>query len=107
MYLFWVQVANVTLVLGTALTHIPLFFPDIPFILNGLGYLALGVALYLTLVPKIVDRRTVRWVLIAYTTLTIMLWVLIGGRMLVGYLNKLNELLLIIGLVMEDTLWAD
>lgn len=95
-------VVNVALLLATAVTHLLLFFPDIPFILNGLGYLALGAALYGPFPRLHGSRRTIRWMLITYTALTIVLWVLIGGRILVGYLNKLNEVLLIAGLLVED-----
>jgi hypothetical protein len=46
------RVGIVPLTLGTASIHLSLNFPDLGFILNGLGYLTLLAALYLP-VPQI------------------------------------------------------
>ena len=67
------------LLTSIAAVHLSLLFPDVAFILNGLGYLALLAALYLP-VPRLLPyRRVVRLTLIGYATLTILLWVAIGG----------------------------
>ena len=89
----------VLLTLGTALIHLQLAFPDPVFILNGLGYLTLLAALYL---PQLVRyRNVVRWVLVGYAALTIFLWVLIGARTPIGYIDKAMEVALIALLLIE------
>lgn len=95
------RVAIVLLTIATALTHITLVFPDPIFILNGLGYLGLLGALYLPIPQLARYRPQIRWALIAYTALTIVLWLAFGSRILIGYLNKLNELVLLVLLVLE------
>jgi hypothetical protein len=91
----------VLLTLGTALIHLQLAFPDPVFILNGLGYLTLLAALYLP-VPRLARYRSVvRWVLIGYTALTIFLWILIGARIPIGYVDKAIEVALIVLLLLE------
>ena len=91
----------VVLTLGTALIHLQLAFPDPVFILNGLGYLTLLAALYLP-IPRIARYRTlVRLVLIGYAALTIFLWVLLGLRTPVGYIDKAIEIALIALLLVE------
>jgi hypothetical protein len=91
----------ITLTLATAFIHLQLAFPDPVFILNGLGYLALLAALYLP-VPRIARyRNVVRWVLVGYATLTIFLWVLLGARTPIGYIDKAFEVALISLLLLE------
>ncbi len=91
----------VLLTLATAIIHLQLAFPDPGFILNGLGYLALLAALYLP-VPRLAHRRNVvRWVLIGYTALTILLWVVLGARTPIGYVDKAIEVALIALLLLE------
>lgn len=84
-----------------AAVHLSLLFPDVAFILNGLSYLALLAALYLP-IPRLVPyRRVVRWTLIGYTALTILLWVAIGERSLLGFLTTADEVPLVVLLVLE------
>jgi hypothetical protein len=91
----------VLLTLGTALIHLQLAFPDPVFILNGLGYLALLAALFLP-IPQIARyRNAVRWVLVGYAALTVFLWVLIGARTPIGYIDKAIEVALITLLLLE------
>ena len=74
------QYAIIALTVTTALIHFTLVFPSPLFILNGLGYLVLLGALYLP-IPQLADYRSlVRWALIAYTALTVILWVIMGSR---------------------------
>lgn len=72
--------------------------PDILFTLNGLGYLALLVALF-GRIPFLANQRTlVHIAFIAYTAVTILGWVFIGARGPMGYFDKFVEILLIIAL---------
>src|SRR5215217_8862470 len=91
----------VLLTLIAAAVHLSLLFPDPAFILNGLGYLALLAALYLP-IPRLVPyRRAVRWALIGYATLTVLLWVAIGERTPLGYATTADEVALVALLVLE------
>jgi membrane-bound ClpP family serine protease len=95
------RVGIVLLTLATALIHLQLAFPDPAFILNGLGYLALLAALYLP-VPRMARyRNIVRWVLVGFTALTILLWILLGARTPIGYIDKAIEIALILLLLLE------
>ena len=91
----------VLLTLGTALIHLQLAFPDPAFILNGLGYLALLAALYLPIPQLARYRNAVRLVLIGYTALTILLWILFGARTPIGYTAVTIEVTLIVLLLLE------
>jgi hypothetical protein len=67
-------------------THFP--FPGLS-ILNAAGYLVLILLLYLpTLYPF---QRGLRWLLLPYTAVTILGWVVIGSHNMVGYLDKAME----------------
>lgn len=87
--------------LATAVLHM-ILFPDIMFTLNGLGYLALLAAYFLP-IPFLQQRHNlVWWALVGYTTLTIILWVIMGDKNFVagtssatGYYAKAAELLLL------------
>jgi hypothetical protein len=95
------RVGIVALTLGTAFIHLSLNFPDPGFILNGLGYLTLLAALYLP-VPRIARYRdVVRWFLLGYAALTILLWILLGDRTAIGYTAKAIEVALIALLLLE------
>ncbi len=91
----------------TATIHIYLSFqfvpsPDWVFLLNGIGYLVLIGALYLPLAALSPYQQPLRWILIAYTALTIVLWVLLGARTTIGYFDKLVEVALIIFLWLDN-----
>jgi len=89
------------LTLATAAIHLQLNFPDPIFILNGLGYLGLLVALYLP-VPRLAEHRDiVRLALIGFASLTLFLWVVIGERTAIGYTDKVIEVFLILLLLIE------
>jgi hypothetical protein len=89
------------LTLMAALVHLSRLFPDPVFILNGLGYLTLLAALYLPIPRLAPHRRLVRWMLIGYATLTILAWVAIGERTLLGYSTTAGEVALVVLLLME------
>ena len=95
------RVGIVALTLGTAFIHLSLNFPDPGFILNGLGYLTLLAALYLPVSRIARYRDVVRWVLIGYAALTILLWILLGDRTAIGYTAKAIEVALIALLLLE------
>jgi hypothetical protein len=101
------RIGILILSLLTALIHIYLAFQfpngtDIIFVLNGLGYLGLAALLYLPLPSMQRYRPLVRWMLIGYTALTVILWVLIGARNAIAYFDKLIELGLMALLWMEQ-----
>ena len=97
-----IRLGIVALTLATAAVHIVLAIPlaMIGFYLNGVGYVALVTALYLpSLTPY---RRPLRWLLMGYTALTIILWALIGRPYTtIGYIDKVIELALLV------LLWID
>jgi hypothetical protein len=97
-----VRLGIIVLTIGTALIHLYLGLQGFPlFILNGLGYLALLAALILP-IPRISEyRNLVRWFLVGYTALTIFLWILVGARNSIGYVDKIIEIFLVAFLVLE------
>ena len=46
-------------------------------------------------------RSRTRWVLVGYTALTIFLWILVGARNSIGYVDKIIEIVLVAFLVLE------
>jgi hypothetical protein len=91
-----------TLALATAIIHIFLAMPLtlVAFYLNGLGYAALAAALVLPSLARY--QRLIRWVLLGYTAMTILLWVAFGQPYTaIGYIDKAIELALL------GLLWLD
>lgn len=86
---------------------LPLPLPTL-FILNCIGYIVLAVALYLPALPQFQSflryQRVIRWILIVYTVITVVLWFLItGGHYnLSAYIDKPIEVALIVLLLIED-----
>ena len=95
------QIMIVLLALATAIIHFSLAIPDLwMFYLNALGYVTLAAALYL---PQLSQYRgIIRWILIVYTAITILGWVVIGERNTIGYIDKIIEVFLIALLWMES-----
>ena len=95
----------VILTVATAAIHLYLGLSSgLPlFVLNGLGYLTLLAALYGPIPRLLPYRNAVRWLLVGFAVLTIILWLVItgGNSTTVGYLDKTVEVLLIILLVAE------
>lgn len=58
-------------------------------------------ALYLPVAQLTRYKGAVRWALIGYTALTIVLWLLVGARTPIGYVDKLIEVALITPLLIE------
>ena len=92
----------IVLTAGTATIHIYLGLQGFPlFVLNGLGYLGLLAVLILP-IPRISDYKSlIRWVLVGYTALTIFLWILVGTRNAIGYVDKVIEVCLIALLLID------
>lgn len=112
-YNFPLVILIILLALGTALTHLYLglqltsfgaYGLGILFILNFVGYVGLTGLLYLPVGALGPYRNAIRYALIGFAALTIVLWVPFGTKDVLGYLNKANELLLIIALVVETRL---
>ena len=99
----------IVLTMLTAIVHLLLAFSHgIPidkfstlFLLNGIGYFALLGALYLPTFARI--QPIVRWVLIAYTTLTVIVWIIVTHADYdpFDYIDKLIEISLIVLLLIE------
>jgi hypothetical protein len=83
------------------LSFIPIPLP-ILFILDGVAFLVLLIALYLPALKAY--QRIVRWVLIVLTVLTIVAYFLIAGTRfnLIGYIDKPIEIVLVILLLIDD-----
>jgi len=102
-----VRVAIIILTAATAIIHFRQAFlfliPDILFVLNGLGYLGLLAALYLPIPQLSGYKNIIRFVLIGYTALTIILWFVITGGfgMSIAYIDKVIEAVLIVMLAIE------
>ncbi len=110
------QIAILLLVLATAAIHLYLAFVYMPghtgnidplFLLNGLGYLGLVAALYAPLGFLHRWRPLVRWVLLGYTALTVLLWFILTQfmgteRTTLGYVDKAIEIALIVLLYLES-----
>lgn len=72
--------------------------PDILFTLNGLGYLGLLV-LFLWNPSIVAERRELfHYAFMGFTLVTILAWVAMGSRDLVGYGTKLDEVILVVAL---------
>ncbi len=70
-----------------------------PLIVNAIGYLALCAAFYFKL-PFLKGReRLVQILFLIYTIATILLWIPAGDKNLIGYSDKVIEVLLAIALV--------
>jgi hypothetical protein len=95
------QIAIIALTLATAVIHLWLAIPEtlIMFYLNGLGYIALVAALFL---PQFqAYRRIIRWVLMGFTAVTIIGWIVMGERNAIAYIDKAIEVALLILLGLE------
>lgn len=111
-----IRVGIFLLTLATAVIHLYLALSAIPyygvnfgvllFVLNGLGYLGLLAVLQLPIPQLARFRSAVRWVLVAYTALTIVLFFLMAPYYtFVGYLDKAIEVALI-ALLLADAYTA-
>ncbi len=98
------DIAIIVLTIATALVHLVLGFSDgvmIMFVLNGLGYLTLLGGLYLPISALASYRSKIRWALIAFAAVTVLAWIAIGLRNVLGYTDKAIEIVLIVLLVWQ------
>lgn len=95
------QISIIVLTVTTAVIHFALAF-DWLFIANGVGYLALLAALYAPVPALVPYRQWARWGLMLYTAVTVVMWIFIGARTAIAYVDKLIEVLLIALLWLED-----
>ena len=96
--------------LATAVLHLSIY-PVLgldPIVLNGVGYLGLLGAYFLPIPFFQQKHKLVWWALLAYTILTIVLWVVMGEKTFdmgttsaIGYYAKVAEVILVI------CLWLD
>ena len=95
------------LALATAAIHLylGLSFGNTLFFLNGLGYLGLLAALQLPIPQLVRFRPIVRWVLVGYTTLTIVLYFVMAPLTVIGLVDKAIEVALIV-LLLADAYMA-
>jgi hypothetical protein len=95
------QMGIILLSVATALIHLALGIPYLlwMFVLNGIGYIVLAVALYLPQLKK--QQRWIRWALIVFTAITIAGWVVVGERNTIAYADKLIEVALIVLLILD------
>ena len=96
-----VQIGIILTTLATALIHFSLLFPDVLFILNGLGYLTLLAAYFLPIDLARKNHNLIRWLFIAFTLVTILAWAVMGERSSLGYLTKFIEVVLVILLLVD------
>ncbi|MCK4726670.1 MAG: hypothetical protein KAT29_12735 [Anaerolineales bacterium] len=100
-----VQIGIILTTLATALIHFSLLFPDVLFIMNGLGYLTLMAAYFLPIDLARKNHNLVRWLFVAFTLVTILAWMVLGDKSWpagsLGYLTKLIEVVLIILLLVD------
>lgn len=100
------QIGIIVLTLATAVIHaivLNIMLPgiSIPFTLNGIGYVGLLALYFLPIAVARDNRDLVRWAFIGFTAVTILLWVAIGQRSFIGYLDKAIEVLLLVLLWMD------
>lgn len=102
-----VRVAIIILTVATAIIHFRQAFlfliPDILFVLNGISYLGLLAALYLPIARLAAYKNIIRFALIGFTALTIVLWFAITGGYgtSIAYIDKAIEAVLIVMLVID------
>lgn len=102
-----VRAAIIILTAATAVIHFRQAFlfliPDILFVLNGIGYLTLLAALYLPIPRLAAYKNIIRFILIGFTALTIVLWFVITGGYgaAIAYIDKTIEAILIVMLVID------
>jgi hypothetical protein len=74
---------------------------SVPFTLNGLGYLTF-LWVFFRRPAFLIGRRTLlHYAFMAFAAVTILAWVAIGSRDFVGYITKLDEVLLIVALFLN------
>jgi hypothetical protein len=77
---------------------------DLLFTLNGIGFLVLAGVFFFDIPFLRGYEKWVIYALMAYTLATIIAWVPVGSRSTLGYLTKLDEVILLValGLYMQE-----
>jgi len=98
----WVRFSIIVCVLTTALIHLTLAIPAhlIGFYINAIGFLVL-LWWYIT-PPRQLAREQVVLALRIWTTITLVLWLIIGDRSLIAFIDKVVELSLLGLLWLEE-----
>ena len=98
------RTAIIVLTVITALVHLSLNVVygkfDILFTLNGIGYFVLLFA-YLGKLPIKLSKDLVYYGYIGFAAVTIVMFFLFNGTGTLGYLTKVDEVLLIVALLMH------
>jgi hypothetical protein len=97
----WVGILLLTLATAAMHLYLGLSFGNTLFVLNGLGYLGLLAALRLPIPQLVRFRGAVRWALVGYTALTIVLYFIDNPGMIIGYVDKAIEVTLIALLLVD------
>jgi hypothetical protein len=93
----------ITAIIHLVLLNVGMGKIDPLFTLNGLGYLALLAALFLNIPVVSKQQPLVHWAFLAFTAVTILAWVVMGRPYSVlGYLTKLDEVVLIVALYLRQ-----
>ena len=97
------KIATLILTLIIAAVHISLLFPNLVYLLNGLGYLALLLAYLLPNSFFTENHNLIRKVMIGYTLLTIVAWIAIGSNSpsLLGLITTIMEIVLVVCLLSD------
>lgn len=101
------RTAIILLAAATAGIHLLVAILDIVpgalpvFLLNALGYLSLTSVSYAPFPVSTSLRAPARWMLLGYTALTILLWVLGGPRIALAYADKAIEAALIVLMLVD------
>jgi hypothetical protein len=91
----WVGIFLLTLATAAIHLYLGLSFGNTLFVLNGLGYLGLLAALQLPIPQLARFRGALRWALVGYAALTIVLYFIDNPGMTIGYVDKAIEVALI------------
>jgi ABC-type microcin C transport system permease subunit YejB len=93
----------ITALIHLVLLNISMGKIDPLFTLNGLGYLALLAALFLNLPVVSKQQPLVHWAFMTFTAVTILAFIVIAPRPYtpLGYITKLDEIVLIAALYMH------
>jgi hypothetical protein len=99
----FLQVDIILLTLALALIYLLSGFPNLQPVLIGLGYLVLLAGLYAPMTWLSTGLRPwMRWALLVYTVLMIVVWIATGERTILAYATKIIEALLVLLLFAES-----
>lgn len=102
----WVRFSIIVCIVTTALIHLTLAIPAqlVGFYVNALGFFVL--LWWYVAPPRHIARTQVVLLLRIWTTITLVLWLIIGDRSLVAFVDKVVELGLLGLLWLEERVGA-